>query len=157
MQGAVTATWIHQRGRQWILEDAGGVPRGTFDRQGFNLRQTAAVIDGQPYSLSKRGLWNHRMEARDGAGTTVVTAQARGFGFRGEVTVAGGQVYPLTRKLGVPVRFVLGDPAAPLLVMATRRRRGDLTFRADLARQAPAVLPTMLLLLLVHERATSAA
>lgn len=156
-QGAVTASWIHQRAGQWILVDGRGSPRGSFDRQGFNLRQTAAVVDGQPFTLSKRGLWNHRMEALDSAGRTVVTAHARGFGYRGEVTLADGEVYSLTRKLGVPVLFFVGDPSNPLLVMGTRRRRGDLTFQADLARHAPAVLPTMLLLLLVHERGTSAA
>ncbi len=152
----LTATWAHQKGRRWTLLDHDSAPRGEFNRTSFFMRSANAVIQGQPFELVSRGIFTKTFQVTDGAGNTVLHARLGGaFSWKGTMTARDGSSHPVTRKIALPLRFTVGDPEHPLIVMRVHHRRADLTFHPDLPSRSPEVLPFMLLLLMVHERSTA--
>lgn len=150
-----TATWTRSSRRRWILHDAAGTERGIFHWRGLSLRHTEAQMDGQDFGLTARGFLTRRVQVTDANGQILVTGRIGAIRWRGELTLKGTYTYPLARKIGFPSQFVVGDPDRPLIVMAAHLRRGELTFHPDLPGSTPELLPTMLLVLLLHQNSSA--
>lgn len=151
-----TATWVPQARRRWVLHDEDGRGRGWVERVGRGLRVAEAEVDGTAIALRSSGLATRRLEATlvDGRTTTL---QANALSWSGTVGLTDGTRLPLTRHLGRAAGFTIGDPAAPLVAMTTRRREVVMHFAPAIAASDPGVLPLGVLLHLHHLRATSAA
>ncbi|MGI9018311.1 MAG: hypothetical protein ACR2HR_14610 [Euzebya sp.] len=150
-----TATWTHQRQGRYVLVDGSGYERGTYERSGRSMRQATATIEGVPINLTGRGVLNRTLVASDSGGQQVAQIEVSGLSWGGRVTLSGAGPQPISRRIGLPVTFTVGDPDSPLLVMGMHHRRAEMTFLAQLPQHHPALLPLMLLLMQHHANSGS--